>query len=112
MPAPYEQQLVETVAVPQHYQPATARERRAQAIKRLQVGAGGIATMLLIVGLANIIMDRARQNVDVSEAVPEQVQPAKSSGSDPLADIGLMPSPNPAPNPTPSLTVPVEPIVP
>jgi hypothetical protein len=98
MPAPHEQQLVETVAVPQHYQPATARERRVQAIKRLQVGAGGIAAMLLIVGLANIIMDRARQNVDVAEAMPKQSPPTKVKGSDPLADIGLMPSPDPAPS--------------
>jgi hypothetical protein len=107
MPAPQEQQLVETVAVPQHYQPATARERRAQAIKRLQVGAGGIAAMLLIVGLANIIMDRARQNADVADAVPEAVQSEKPKGSDPLADIGLMPSPDPQPS-----LVPTEPVLP
>lgn len=93
---------METVAVPQHYQPATARERRTQAIKRLQVGAGGIAAMLLIVGLANIIMDRARQNVDVAEAVPEQTEAGAAKGSDPLADIGLMPSPDPSPSAAPA----------
>lgn len=111
MPASQEQQLVETVAVPQHYQPATARERRAQAIKRLQLGAGGIAAMLLIVGLANIIMDRARENADVAEAVPKAAQSEKAKASDPLADIGLMPSPDPSPEPEPSL-VPTEPVLP
>jgi hypothetical protein len=107
MPATQQQQLVETVAVPQHYQPATARERRAQAIKRLQVGVGGIAAMLLIVGLANIIMDRARQNIDVADAVPKQEQPAKPKGGDPLAEIGLMPSPDPVPS-----LAPEEPVLP
>jgi hypothetical protein len=111
MPALQDQPLVETVAVPQHYQPATARERRAQAIKRLQVGAGGIAAMLLIVGLANIIMDRARQNADVADAVPKAVQSEKAPAIDPLADIGLMPSPDPSPDSQPS-HVPTEPVLP
>jgi len=99
MPATQEQQLVETVVVPQHFQPATERELRVQAIKRLQVGAGGIAVMLLIVGLANIIMDRARQNEAVNETMPVSSAPAPAKASDPLADIGLVPSPDPEPSP-------------
>jgi hypothetical protein len=95
MPVAHEPQLVETVAVPQHYQPATARERRAQAIHRLQVGAGGIAVMLLIVGLANIIMDRARLFEDGARTVQAGATPAATKASDPLADIGLVPSPDP-----------------
>ncbi|MEP6869829.1 MAG: hypothetical protein ABJA20_15080, partial [Novosphingobium sp.] len=46
---------------PQHFIPPTTRELRAQAVHRLQIGLLGLAAMLLIVGLANIIMDRARQ---------------------------------------------------
>ncbi len=95
MPVANEPQLVDSVAFPQHYEPATARERRAQAINRLQVGLGGIAVMLLIVGLANIIMDRARLIDDGAAAVQAGASPAATKGSDPLADIGLVPSPDP-----------------
>jgi hypothetical protein len=95
MPVANEPQLVDSVAFPQHYEPATARERRAQVINRLQVGLGGIAVMLLIVGLANIIMDRARLMEDGPAAASSSAVPTPSKGSDPLADIGLVPSPDP-----------------
>jgi len=100
MPGLQEPQLVEQVAFPQHYQPATERERRAQAISRLQVGLGGIAAMLLIVGLANIIMDRARLNEDAAVTTRAGASPAATKGSDPLADIGLVPSPDPTVRPS------------
>ncbi len=89
--------------VPQHYLSPTSRELRAQAVHRLQVGLFGLAGMLLLVGLANIIMDRARINDDataeaaaasaaaagVSGGVPETAP--QSPTSDPLADIGVVP---------------------
>ena len=89
-----------TVVAPQHYMSPTARELRAQAVHRLQVGLFGLAGMLLLVGLANIIMDRARVNDDATaDAVaassaaagiaPEAAPP--SPASDPLADIGVVP---------------------
>lgn len=95
MPVANEPQLVESVAFPQHYQPATARERRAQAINRLQFGLAGIAVMLLIVGLANIIMDRARLTEAGAAPVEAGAASADNAASDPLADIGLVPSPDP-----------------
>ena len=95
MPVANEPQLVESVAFPQHYEPATARERRAQAINRLQVGLGGIAVMLLIVGLANIIMDRARLLEDGTGTFESGATPTATKATDPLADIGLVPSPDP-----------------
>ena len=52
--------LGQEVATPQHYVAPGARELRVQAVHRLQVGFFGLAAMLLLVGLANIIMDRAR----------------------------------------------------
>ena len=55
-------QSASPVATPQHYAHPSARELRAQAVHRLQIGISGLAAMLLLVGLANIIMDRARQN--------------------------------------------------
>ena len=93
MPAFHDPQLVQTVAAPQHYVPATARELRAQAVHRLQIGLLGLATMLLIVGLANIIMDRARLG---DAAAPREAAASATSGSDPLADIGVVPAPDSA----------------
>jgi hypothetical protein len=46
--------------VPQHFVPPSARELRAQAVQRLQAGLFGLAAIVLLVGLANIINDRAR----------------------------------------------------
>jgi hypothetical protein len=97
MPVFPDPQLVEQVASPQHYQPATARERRAQAIYRLQVGLIGLAAMLLIVGLANIIMERAmRGDAPADASIQSGAAASSSAGSDPLADIGLVPSPEPS----------------
>jgi len=78
--------------VPQHFVPPTVRELRAQAIHRLQVGLLGLAAMLLLVGLASIIMERARM---AEETLPASGLPttAASPKSDPLADIGVIPSP-------------------
>jgi len=70
----------------------TPREIRAQMVQRLQVGLFGLSLMLLLVGLANIIMDNARRN----DAAAASAQASTSAGgtSDPLADIGVIPSPD------------------
>lgn len=59
----------------------------------MQLGLFGLATMLLLVGLANIIMDRARL---AERASPEPVaaQTGSAAKADPLADIGVIPSPD------------------
>lgn len=89
--------LIEQVDAPQHHVPSTARENRAQSVHRLQIGLFGLAAMLLLVGLANIIMDRARLTEDRNAAF--QLAPgapvAKKPGSDPLADIGVVPAADP-----------------
>ncbi len=95
MPAIQDQRTVQSVAAPQHYVPATARELRAQSIHRLQIGLFGLAAMLLIVGLANIIMDRARLG-DTGAAPQTDAAASATTGSDPLADIGVVPAPDPA----------------
>lgn len=74
----------------QTYLPPSARELRAQAVHRLQIGLLGLAGILLIIGLANIIMDRARLSDRAELANPAA---AASPKSDPLADIGAVPSP-------------------
>ena len=81
---------------PHHYHPPTPRELRAQAAHRLQIGVLGLASMLLLVGLANIIMDRARAGQDpaaVPTAATASAMPGDpaNGGRDPLADIGVVP---------------------
>lgn len=66
---------------------------RAEALKRLQIGLLGLAAMLLMVALANIVMERAKQSD--AAVVPESVDPAaKPDGApmkDPLVDAGVVP---------------------
>lgn len=83
-------------AAPQHFTPPTPRELRAQAVNRLQVGLFGLAAMLLLVGLANIIMERARMMEAASPATQGLPGATASPKSDPLADIGVIPSPDAA----------------
>ena len=85
------QPLVQKVASPQLFVHPTVRELRAQAVHRLQVGLFGLAAMLLLVGLANIIMDRARM-ADAGNAISASAQSQPKTNSDPLADIGVVPS--------------------
>lgn|SRR5690606_17213225 len=66
---------------------------RSQSIQRLQVGLFGLAAMVLLVALANIIMTNAEQNqaTVVPEAVPSQPSQAPVKGTDPLAEAGVVP---------------------
>ena len=90
------QRLVQPVISPQHYLPPTTRDLRSQAVQRLQVGLFGLAGMLLMVGLANIVMDRARMSdAEVPEVNPVLGTEAAKAGSDPLADIGVAPAADP-----------------
>lgn len=75
--------------VPVHHIPPTTRELRAQAVHRMQVGLFGLAGMLLLVSLANVIMDRAQKADDsaVSVAASASAEPA----NDPLVDMGVAP---------------------
>ena len=67
---------------------------RAQAMQRLQVGVFGLATMVLLIALAQIIMNQAREAeaLVVPEAAPT-VAPSDTPApaSDPLADAGVGP---------------------
>lgn len=70
------------------------RELRAQSVHRLQIGLLGLAIMLLLVGLANIIMDRAKLADGGSDSAKAAAASAdKKAGNDPLAVIGAVPSP-------------------
>ena len=67
---------------------------RSQSMQRLQIGLFGLGSMILLVGLANVILTSARQNEArvVPEAAPTvAAEQAAAPVSDPLADAGVVP---------------------
>jgi hypothetical protein len=67
---------------------------RSQSMQRLQVGLFGLAAMILLVSLANIILTNAEKNE--ARAVPEAAPTVTAdeggaTASDPLADAGVVP---------------------
>ena len=94
---------------PQHYVPPSVRDLRAQAVQRLQAGLFGLSAIVLVVGLANIIKDRAELNEGGARTVASTPAEPAAGISDPLADIGVVPSAVPdasgtAPSPQPDGT--------
>lgn len=87
---------MQQVAAPEISVLPTAREMRAEAVHRLQVGLFGLCAMLLLVGLANIIMDRARLSDDERAPISEQAVAGPKAATDPLADIGVVPAADPS----------------
>jgi hypothetical protein len=84
--------VLESLSAPQHYVPPSVREMRAQAVQRLQAGLFGLAAIVLVVGLANIINDRARLSDAGRNVATEAAVSGEEVKSDPLADIGVVPS--------------------
>ncbi|HMT45744.1 MAG: hypothetical protein RL702_1972 [Pseudomonadota bacterium] len=83
------------VDTPQFFVPPSVRELRAQAVQRLQAGLFGLAAIVLIVGLANIINDRARL-ADAEAGKPAAaVTKDGAAQNDPLAEIGIVPATRP-----------------
>jgi hypothetical protein len=76
--------------VPVHHIPPTPREMRAQAVHRLQVGLFGLAGMLLLVSLANVIMERAQLSDSAAINAPNTAV-SSSAANDPLVDMGVAP---------------------
>ncbi|WP_292631150.1 MULTISPECIES: hypothetical protein [unclassified Novosphingobium] len=104
--SPAEQQAAAAVASALAHVPPTMREMRAQAVHRLQVGLFGLAGMLLLVSLANVIMDRAKY-IDasaVNTAAPV-IEPSATSAKDPLADMGVAPKLPVSANEKPTVTL-------
>jgi hypothetical protein len=67
---------------------------RSQAVQRLQIGLFGLAAMVLLVGLANILIDNADRNQArvVPEAAPTVIaEPKVEQATDPLAEAGVVP---------------------
>ena len=66
---------------------------RTEAIHRLQVGVVGLCAMVLVMGVASAISNRAAvsENAAVPDAAPTTEPSASPSPSDPLADAGVVP---------------------
>ncbi len=85
---------------------------RAEALQRLQVGLSLLGGVILLVGLANVIEDRAKQTdaasvPDAAATVAASSNPAQQS--DPLADAGVVPDLPAEPSPAPTSERPVLP---
>lgn len=68
--------------------------KRSESLHRLQVGLSGLAAIVLMLALANVIMERANRTEAAS--VPDAAAtvlppPVHSQQNDPLADAGVVP---------------------
>lgn len=64
------------------------------AIRRLQIGIAGVLTVLLLVGMAGLIGDRARENAGQDPASAAQdaaTGGTAKAGSAPLEELGVQP---------------------
>lgn len=88
--------------------------RRQEGLQRVQIGLTGLAGVVLLVGLANIVIDKAR--ID-DPTVPPPTVPTLDANAvtpkDPLAELGVQPAPEQAPivpdlQPDPNLKKPMD----
>jgi hypothetical protein len=79
-------------------------------MRRLQIGIAGVLTVLLLVGMAGLIGDRAREQVAAEEASrPSVKMPGdEKAGGAPLEELGVQPvsPPSKDENADPSIKVP------
>lgn len=77
---------------------------REQAMQRLQIGLAGVVLMVLLVGLASIIQNRAAQTdaMAVPEAAPTTEPSEEPAQTDPLVEAGVVPDLPEPPEPAPS----------
>lgn len=66
---------------------------RSEAMRRLQMGALGVVAVLLLIGLASIIKDRASEtdSTAVAGAAATMSPGASTAAADPLAEAGVIP---------------------
>lgn len=88
--------------------------RRQEGLQRVQIGLTGLAGVVLLVGLANIVIDKARLT---DPSAPPTVVPTLAGNAvapkEPLAELGVQPAPEQAPivpdlQPDPKLSEPMD----
>lgn len=67
--------------------------RRARTVQRLQIGITGIVMMILLIGLASIVQDRAAETdaTTVPAAAPTTEPTQAAPQNDPLVEAGVVP---------------------
>ncbi|TMM48795.1 hypothetical protein [Qipengyuania marisflavi] len=84
--------------------PQIGDARRARIVQRLQIGITGVTMMILLIGLASIIQDRAAQTD--ATAVPQAAATTEpnegASQNDPLVEAGVVPDLPDSPVDTPA----------
>lgn len=88
--------------------------RRQEGLQRIQIGLTGVAGVILLVGLANIVIEKAR--VDDSSTPPPVVATIDTNSmtpKEPLAELGVQPATEQAPVvpdllPDPNLAKPMD----
>lgn len=75
------------------FPPAPLGGTRSEALRRLQMGVIGVVAVLLLIGLASIIKDRATEteSTAVAGAAPTRSPSASTPAADPLAEAGVVP---------------------
>lgn len=80
--------------------------RRKEGIQRIQIGLSGLAGVVLLIGLANIVVDNVRRD-DAAQDATEAVNGAENTSApfvaadaerptEPLAELGVTPAPESA----------------
>lgn len=88
--------------------------RRQEGLQRVQIGLTGLAGVVLLVGLANIVIDKAR--IDDPTVPPPTVSTLDANTlapKEPLAELGVQPAPEQVPlvpdlQPDPNLKKPMD----
>lgn len=80
-----------TPQVESHTQSAS----RSDMMRRLQIGIAGLFAVLLLVGLAGLIGDRARKQADASATGTVAPPTIKAPGGEPLVELGVQPAATP-----------------
>lgn len=75
---------------------------RSEAMRRLQMGGIGIVGVVVLIGLASIIENRAKQtdSTVVAEAIASPSAAPTTPAADPLAQAGVVPEMPASPSPT------------
>ena len=88
--------------------------RRERSMQRLQIGTTGIVMMILLVGLASVIQNRAAEtDATTVPAAASTTEPTSAPArNDPLVEAGVVPDLPAQPSATPSASPPLDPPMP